>query len=86
MNKDDKKLNSIIDEYKMSMGGSFFSKVQLDEDDKESEQILIDDLIENHLFDAQKLLLAYDELGAGKKRELFYRVVISFINQKIKQR
>lgn len=82
MKKENIDINSIVDEYKMSMGGSFFSKAQLDEDDNEPEQILIDDLIENHLFDAQKLLLAYDGLGAGKKRELFYRVVISFINQK----
>lgn len=66
----------------MSMGGSFFSKVHPDDDDNESEQILIDNLIENHLFDAQKLLTAYDELDADKKRELFYRVVISFIKPK----
>lgn len=82
MKKENIDVNSIVDEYKMSMGGSFFSKARLDEDDNESEQILIDDLIENHLFDAQKLLLAYDELGAGEKRELFYKVIISFINQK----
>lgn len=82
MKKEDIDVNSIVAEYKMSMGGSFFSKVHSDEDNSESEQILIDNLIENHLFDAQKLLIAYDELDADKRRELFYRVVISFINQK----
>lgn len=82
MKKEDIDINSIVDEYKMSMGGSFFSKAHSNDDNKESEQILIDNLIENHLFDAQKLLTAYDELDAVKRRELFYKVIISFIDQK----
>lgn len=80
LKKEDIDVNSIVDEYKMSMGGCFFSKVQPDKDDKESEQSLIENVIENHLFEVNKLLDAYDELSADKKRELFFKVVVSLIN------
>jgi len=80
LKKEDIDVNSIVDEYKMSMGGCFFSKVQPNEDDKEPEQFLIENVIENHLFEANKLLDVYDGLSADKKRELFLKVVISLIN------
>jgi len=82
LKKDDIDLNSIVEEYKLSMGGSFFSKVQSDEDGNESEQILIDHAVENYLFDVGKLLLVYEKLSEEGKRELFYKVIISFINRK----
>lgn len=78
----DEDINSIVEEYKMSMGGSFFSKTEPDKDDNESEQLLVDYAIENYLFDIGKLLLVYEKLSEDKKRELFYKAVLSLINKK----
>jgi hypothetical protein len=80
MKKDDLDINSIVNEYKMSMGGSFFSKAHPAEDNKQSEHLIVEDVLKNHLFDIQKLLNVYDELSYDKKRELFYRAILSLIN------
>lgn len=78
----DEDINSIVEEYKMSMGGSFFSKAEPDKEDNESEQLLVDYAIENYLFDIGKLLMVYEKLPEDKKRELFYKAVLSLINKK----
>ena len=82
MNEDDKRLNSIIDEYKMSMGGCFFNKAPEKDHDVELEILAIENALKNHLFDTDQLLLIYDELSDFNKRELFRKVVVAFIKYK----
>jgi hypothetical protein len=75
---DDKDIERIVNEYKMSMGGSFFSKrSDMDTNDR-LEQLIIENVIKDHLFDIQELLLTYDKLSEVNKRELFIKVVIAF--------
>jgi hypothetical protein len=83
LNKDkEKKLNSIIDEYKMSMGGCFFNNTSKNEHDTELETLAIENVVENHLFDTYQLLSIYDELSEFNKRELFRNVIVAFIKFK----
>lgn len=82
MDEDDKKLNSIVDEYKMSMGGSFFNKAPGKDHDVELELLAIENALENHLFDTDQLLSIYDELSEFNKREFFRKVVVEFIKYK----
>jgi len=82
LNEDDKRLNSIIDEYKMSMGGYFFNKAPKKDHDLELEVLAIENALENHLFDTDQLLSIYDELSDFNKRELFRKVVVAFIKYK----
>jgi len=72
-------VDSILDEYKMSMGGCFFSRSDINKSDEQNEQILIDDAVGKHLFDVEKLLIIYDQLSVPKKRELFHSVIIYLI-------
>ena len=82
MNKDDKKLESIIAEYKMSMGGYFFNNESDREHDHELEMGAIENALENHLFDTYQLLSTYDELSDFNKREFFRMVIAAFIKFK----
>ena len=75
---DDKDIERIVNEYKMSMGGSFFSKRSDMDTNNELEQLIIENVIKDHLFDIQELLLTYDKLSKVNKRELFIKVVIAF--------
>ncbi len=82
LDEEDKKLNSVIDEYKMSMGGCFFNKAPGKDHDAELEKLAIENALENHLFDTDQLLSIYDELSDFNKRELFRKVVVGFIKYK----
>lgn len=82
MNKDDKKMNSIIDEYKMSMGGSFFNNTPNSGHDDELEMLAVENAVKNHLFDTYQLLSIYDELSDFNKREFFRKVIVAFIKSK----
>jgi hypothetical protein len=82
LNKDDKKLNSIIDEYKMSMGGYFLNNTPNKGYDDELEKLAVENAVENHLFDTYQLLSIYDELSDFNKREFFRKVIVAFIKSK----
>jgi hypothetical protein len=82
LNKDDKKLNSIIDEYKMSMGGYFLNNTPNKGYDDELEKLAVENAVENHLFDTHQLLSIYDELSDFNKREFFRKVIVAFIKFK----
>jgi hypothetical protein len=82
LNKDDKNLELIIDEYKMSMGGYFLKKNLDKEHDGELENLAIENAVENHLFDTYQLLSIYDELSDFNKREFFRKVIVEFIKFK----
>lgn len=85
MDKDDKKLNSIVDEYKMSMGGCFFNNTPKNEHDSELEILAIENAVGNHLFDTYQLLDVYDELSDVNKRELFRKVIVAYIKFKFNE-
>ncbi len=78
MKENDKKINSIIDEYKMSMGGCFFNN-NFNEDNK-LENNKIDNILKNNIIDINGLLTLYDEQDDYDKRDLFKRVSLAFIN------
>ncbi len=80
LKKKDIEVDSIVDEYKMSMGGCFFSKIDYNDNNYDLEHELINDVIENHIYNLEKLLHAYDELSSDKKRELFYKALHSLID------
>ena len=80
LNDENKAINSIIEEYKLSMGGSFFNKIP--EKDPEPEKLMIEKGIDNHLFDTHALLSIYDNLSEYNKREFFQKVVVAFIKFK----
>ncbi|HML05057.1 MAG TPA: hypothetical protein VK426_04710 [Methanobacterium sp.] len=86
MDENDKRMNSIIDEYKMSMGGSFFNKAPDKDHDVELEILAIENALEKYLFDTDKLLSIYDELSDFNKRELFRKVVVAFIKNKFNEK
>ena len=73
---DNEKLNSIIEEYKMSMGGCFFNNINKNHD---IELEVIKNGIENHLYDKYKLLSIYDNLSDINKREFFINVISTLI-------
>lgn len=82
MDKKDKEIESIVEEYKMSMGGRFFNKSSEDEHEIELETFSMDNAVENHLFDTYQLLSVYDELSDFNKREFFRKVIVAFIEFK----
>ncbi|MGB9978993.1 hypothetical protein [Methanobacterium sp.] len=76
----------IVEEYKMSMGGSFFNNfTKKHEEDLELEELIIKKGINNHLFDTHELLSIYDNLSEYNRREFFQRVVVAFIKLKFKE-
>ncbi len=77
MNKDDRAVESIIEEYKMSMGGSFFNKIP--DKDLELEVLKIENGVDKHLFNTYKLLSIYDSLSEYNKREFFQKVTAALI-------
>ncbi|OEC87491.1 MULTISPECIES: hypothetical protein [Methanobacterium] len=86
MNDDDKTIESMVEEYKMSMGGSFFNNFTKEpEKDIELEELIIKKGIDNHLFDTHELLSIYDDLSEYNKREFFQRVVVAFIKFKFQE-
>ncbi|MEN6293285.1 MAG: hypothetical protein ABFC34_05170 [Methanobacterium sp.] len=86
MNDDDKTIESMVEEYKMSMGGSFFNNFTKEpEKDIEMEELIIKKGIDNHLFDTHELLSIYDNLSEYNKREFFQRVVVAFIKFKFQE-
>lgn len=80
LDKEDKTIESIVEEYKMSMGGCFFNNNAKDGYNIELERLMIENGIENHLFDTHELLSIYDKLSRSNKREFFRKVVVSLIN------
>ena len=86
LNDDDKTIESMVEEYKMSMGGSFFNNFTKEpEKDIELEELIIKKGIDNHLFDTHELLSIYDNLSEYNKREFFQRVVVAFIKFKFQE-
>ena len=86
LNDDDKIIESMVEEYKMSMGGSFFNDFTKKSDkDIELEELIIKKGIDNHLFDTHELLSIYDNLSEYNKREFFQRVVVAFIKFKFQE-
>ncbi|MBI5679800.1 MAG: hypothetical protein HZC47_02760 [Methanobacterium sp.] len=81
MDKENKKMESILDEYKMSMGGSFFNMDSKNPED-EIELLLVENTIKNHLFDTHELLAVYDQVSEGNKRKFFKDVIVEFIKFK----
>jgi hypothetical protein len=97
LNEDDKAIEStanelansqpsvvrIVEEYKMSMGGSFFNNFsKRPEKDLELEKLMIKSGVDNHLFDTHELLSIYDNLSEYNKREFFQKIVVAFIKFK----
>lgn len=86
LNDDDKTIESIVEEYKMSMGGSFFNDfTKKPDEDTELEELIIKNGIDNHLFDTHELLSIYDNLSEYNKREFFQKVVVEFIKFKFQE-
>ena len=86
LNDDDKTIESMVEEYKMSMGGLFFNNFTKEpEKDMELEELIIKKGIDNHLFDTYELLSIYDNLSEYNKREFFQRVVVAFIKFKFQE-
>jgi hypothetical protein len=86
LNDDDKTIKSMVEEYKMSMGGSFFNNfTKKPEKDIELEELIIKNGIDNHLFDTHELLSIYDNLSEYNKREFFQKVVVAFIKFKFQE-
>jgi len=79
LDKEDKVIQSIIEEYKMSMGGSFFNKVAEEDPNMKLERLMVESTIENHLFDIHELLSIYDKLSEFNKRMFFQKVVLKFV-------
>ncbi len=83
---DEKLIKSMIEEYKLSMGGSFFNDfTKKPERDMEMEELIIKKGIDNHLFDTHELLSIYDNLSEYNKREFFQKVVVAFIKFKFQK-
>lgn len=74
--KDDENVEKILSEYKMSMGGCFFSKAPEEALSKDSRQSFIESMIKTPLFNINELLLIYDKSSDEKKRELFRQAVL----------
>ncbi len=85
LNDNDKAIRSLVEEYKMSMGGSFFNNYSKEPEDLKLEELMIENGINSHLFDTHKLLSIYDDLSEHNKREFFQRVVVAFIKFKFKE-
>ena len=86
LSDDDKTIESVVAEYKMSMGGSFFNDFTKKSDkDLELEELIIKKGIDNHLFDTHELLSIYDNLSEYNKREFFQKVVVAFIKFKFQE-
>ena len=86
LNDDDKTIESMVEEYKMSMGGLFFNNFTKEpEKDMELEELIIKKGIDDHLFDTHELLSIYDNLSEYNKREFFQRVVVAFIKFKFQE-
>ena len=86
LNDDDKTIESMVEEYKMSMGGSFFNDfTKKPDNDIELEELIIKNGIDNHLFDTHELLSIYDNLSEYNKREFFQKVVVAFIKFKFRE-
>ncbi|MGB9936553.1 MAG: hypothetical protein ACPK7O_02435 [Methanobacterium sp.] len=81
MGNEDRNMELIIEEYKMSMGGYFNKTLEKGHED-ELELLAIENAIENHLFDTHQLLSIYDELSDSNKREFFRKVIVGFIEFK----
>lgn len=75
----DKDIHSIVEEYKMSMGGSFFNNMSKEDSNLKLEKAVIENGLENHLFDMQELLSIYDKLSEYSKRAFFQKVVLKLI-------
>ncbi len=78
LDEEDKKLKSIVDEYKLSMGGCFFNDTIPESVVDESETQQIENALKNHLFHPHELLSIYDDLSDFNKRELFRRIIEAF--------
>jgi hypothetical protein len=86
LNDDDKTIESMVEEYKMSMGGLFFNNFTKEpEKDMELEELIIKKGINDHLFDTHELLSIYDNLSEYNKREFFQKVVVAFIKFKFQE-
>ncbi len=86
LNDDDKTIESMVEEYKMSMGGLFFNNFTKEHGkDMELEELIIKKGIDDHLFDTHELLSIYDNLSEYNKREFFQRVVVAFIKFKFQE-
>ena len=86
LNDDEKTIESMVEEYKMSMGGSFFNKFTKEpEKDLELECLMIKNGIDNHLFDTHELMSIYDNLSDYNKREFFQKIVVAFIKFKFNE-
>ncbi len=85
LNEEEKDIESIVEEYKMSMGGSFFSNMSKNHDIG-LESLIIEKGIENHLFDTHTLLSIYDGLSEHNKREFFHKIVVAFIEFKFQEK
>jgi len=74
---------STVEEYKMSMGGSFFNNFsKRPEKGIELEKSVIENGINNYLFDTHELVSIYDSLSEYSKRIFFQKVVVAFIKFK----
>lgn len=82
MTNGDRNIESIIEEYKMSMGGYFFNKKLEKGHEDELEKLAIENAVKNHLFDTYQLLSIYDELSDSNKRKFFRKVIVEFIKFK----
>ena len=98
LNDDDKTIELMVEEYKMSMGGSFFNKftkepekdleleglmfVEQSSTNRQTEFAMIKNGIDNHLFDTHELMSIYDNLSDYNKREFFQKIVVAFIKFK----
>lgn len=78
-------MESILEEYKMSMGGSFFNSSSKNSE-YELELFLIEKTIKNHLFDTHKLLEVYDKVSDRNKREFFKNIIVEFIKFKFSEK
>ena len=86
LNDEDKLIKSMVDDYKMSMGGSFFNDfTKKPEKNMEMEELIIKKGIDDHLFDTHELLSIYDNLSEYNKREFFQKVVVEFIKFKFQE-
>lgn len=85
LNDDEKTIELMVEEYKMSMGGSFFNKFTKEPEDLELEGLMIKNGINNHLFDTHELLSIYDNLSDYNKREFFQKTVVAFIKFKFNE-
>lgn len=85
LDKENKNMKLILEEYKMSMGGSFFNTNSKNHED-ELEHLLIEKTIKNDLFDTYELLAVYDQLSEENKRDFFKNVIVEFIKFKFNEK